>query len=150
VRVAWKQASEVCEARGKRLCTDKEWEKACKGPRNFVYSYGDEYNTETCGENLDRSYLIGERENCRSGYGVYDLSGGVREWTAGSPGDKEERRLVKGGFRVNAQRGTRCAFEVDESVGYAEATMGFRCCADEDAPIRPEPTDPGGAVAPNP
>jgi serine/threonine protein kinase len=143
VRVSWKQAEEVCAQAGKRLCTDVEWEKACKGPQNFVYSYGDAFDAATCGENIDQPYLIGEREACKSGYGVYDISGGVREWTTTQPGDKDGRRMVKGGLRANPQRGSRCAYEVDESTGYSEATMGFRCCLDDEPS-----TAQGGAAAP--
>ena len=37
-----KQAQATCEKFGKRLCTAAEWEKACKGYENYVYSYGDD------------------------------------------------------------------------------------------------------------
>src|SRR5262249_31098299 len=34
------QAVEWCEARGKRLCTEYEWELACEGPEKLPYGYG--------------------------------------------------------------------------------------------------------------
>ena len=40
-KVVHKEAVEACEKVGKRLCSALEWEKACKGPSNQIYSYGD-------------------------------------------------------------------------------------------------------------
>jgi len=124
----WKAADEACQTRDKRLCTEDEWEKACKGPGNWIYSYGDTYDTEMCGSGVDENYVIGERETCVSGYGVWGMSGGPREWTNTPTGSKGQRRVVKGGLRSNNERGSRCAFAVDESAGYADSTLSFRCC----------------------
>ena len=124
----WASALEACEQLGKRLCTEQEWEKACKGPGNWIYSYGDTYDTEMCGGGVDDDYAIGERDTCVSGYGVWGMSGGPREWTGTEAGSSGKRRVVKGGLRGNNERGSRCAFETDESVGYADATLSFRCC----------------------
>jgi sulfatase modifying factor 1 len=33
-------AQELCESAGKRLCTELELERACKGPDNWAYPYG--------------------------------------------------------------------------------------------------------------
>jgi len=150
-RTTWPDAEKTCNDQGKRLCTAAEWEKACKGPANFVYAYGDDFNVETCGSDVSEPYSMGARTKCISGYGVMDMSGGVREWT-GTAG-KDGRYMVKGGLRGSAPRGTRCAFEVDEAQGNAEATLGFRCCLDgtgslvkdADAPV---PTDAPPADAP--
>ena len=79
-------------------------------------------------------------EECVSGYGVADMSGNLREWTASQPGTKEGRRLVKGGLRSNNERGSRCAYANDERENYADHTLGFRCCLSvEAAPEEPAP-----------
>ena len=131
---------------GKRLCSAREWEKACKGLPNFVYSYGDTWDGAMCGEAMDQPYLGGERKDCVSGYGVYDMSGGFREWTATAT-TRKDRRIVKGGLRGNSMRGSRCAFSVDEDMGYAETTLTFRCCMDVDAKL---PKDEGSTPAEGP
>ena len=143
-RASWTEAKKGCESVGKRLCREREWEKACKGPENFIYSYGDTWDGSFCGAEMDEQYTSGSRKECHSGYGVYDISGGFREWTADSPGQRDNRKIVKGGQRGNAERGTRCAFSVDEAVSYAETTLGFRCCVsiDEDGSTAPAPADP--------
>ncbi|MFT4976050.1 MAG: serine/threonine protein kinase [Myxococcota bacterium] len=139
-RVSYQQAAEACSDIGKRLCTEKEWEKACKGPGSWIYSYGDTYDSEMCGDGIDeRQYTIGQHQTCVSGYGVWGMSGGPREWSASEANSSGTRRVVKGGLRGNNERGSRCAFAVDESGTYADSSLSFRCCLDADA-IIPEPT----------
>ena len=145
-KVSWNDASEACESLGKRLCTEEEWEKACKGPANWIYSYGDSYDEEMCGRGIDATYHLGDAESCVSGYGVMGMSGGPREWTGSATGTKGTRRVVKGGLRANNERGSRCAFAVDESATYADTTLSFRCCLGDTA--APAPTAPAAPGAP--
>ncbi len=140
-RVTWDKADEACQAIGKRLCSAEEWEKACKGPGNTIYAYSDEFN-ESCGAEVDGDYKLGDRKDCASAYGVYDLSSGLREWTSGSHPTKDNRKLVKGGLRSNSIRGTRCALSVDEGSGFSETTLGFRCCIDPDGRPTPPAEEP--------
>ena len=37
------EAKKLCAEKGKRLCTELEWERACKGPDNTTYEYGETY-----------------------------------------------------------------------------------------------------------
>ena len=140
VRVTWAQADDACLQVGKRLCSSDEWEKACKGPGNLIYAYGDEFS-EACGAEVVGSYKLGDRSECVSGYGVYDLSSGLREWSETPKPGKDGRMLVKGN-QHNPIRGTRCAFAVDESSGFSETTLGFRCCLNADGSATPEPEQP--------
>jgi serine/threonine protein kinase len=213
VKVAWAQANAACESQGKRLCTENEWEKACKGPDNFIYAYGDGFDEVLCGNGgefvtgivsgfeqddilvkldstkpkgrmavlkkreqipsetyregdriktyvldttpsssaaqveLSRTrpdYRIGSFKDCVTGYGVYGMSGGAREWTSTGKGSAG-RRVVKGGMKANHKRGSRCAFSMDESGGYADASLSFRCCLDAASAPEPAPakTDDG-------
>jgi serine/threonine protein kinase len=134
VDVGYAEASALCAKQGKRLCTADEWEKACKGPRNFVYSYGDVYDPEFCGEGVETMYAAGVRPECKTGWRAMDMSGNAREWTSTAPHGKEARKIVKGGLRSNPTKGTRCALSTDESIGYESKSLSFRCCRDADAP----------------
>ena len=145
VRATWDQAREACATIGKRLCTDVEWEKACKGPENSIHAYGDNFDP-ACGAEVGGDYILGQRSECISGYGVYDLSSGLREWTSTANARNEARKMVKGGLRASPARGTRCAFAVDESAVYSEATLGFRCCLNADGTAG----DSGATVSPPP
>lgn len=40
VLLSWNDAKALCEAQGKRLCTEDEWVFACEGPRAQPYPYG--------------------------------------------------------------------------------------------------------------
>ncbi len=146
VRVSRERAANACVEVGKRLCTDVEWEKACKGPANSVYAYGDTFDPAVCGADVDEAYTLGGRPGCVSGYGAYDMSGGVREWTASSPEGKSNRHLVKSGIRGNPQRGYRCATSLDEGTAYSDSILGFRCCLD----AGPVPAAAPAPVAPAP
>jgi len=135
-------AQAQCERIGKRLCTEEEWEKACKGPLNQLYAYGDTYQLEACGAGVEGAYTLNQDPACQSGFGVMGMSTGPREWTSTQAGTKTNRRIVKGGQRGNAQKGTRCAFAQDENVDFADNTLSFRCCLDFPAPPPPAPATP--------
>ena len=144
-KTTWSEASEACAAVGKRLCTEQEWEKACKGPENTIYSYADVYDEAMCGKGVNEIHPLGEREACISGYGLADMSGNLREWTATEP--KPDRAVVKGGWRNNNQRGTRCAYSTDEGKTFSDSTMGFRCCLTVEAPAPPAEEAAAGDAA---
>ena len=86
--VDWFEARTLCTSLGKRLCTEEEWEKACKGPHNHRYPYGNSYQEGTCnvtGNYMDDWYQpVGRYGSCVSGYGVADMSGNINEWTRSS------------------------------------------------------------------
>jgi hypothetical protein len=122
------EAEAYCDGLGKRLCTEDEWEKACKGPDNSIYAYGDEFMTQLCppsGWKL-RAYEVTEFPRCLSGYGVHDLGGGLLEWTSGREG---ANNVVKGGAVGNELKGTRCAARSELPPATEQAHIGLRCCA---------------------
>ncbi|MBI4952569.1 MAG: SUMF1/EgtB/PvdO family nonheme iron enzyme, partial [Myxococcales bacterium] len=44
------QAAEACAAAGKRLCQPEEWERACRGPDDTAFPYGDERRRGVCND----------------------------------------------------------------------------------------------------
>jgi len=137
--VTWDDAADLCLAQGKTLCTDNQWEKACKGPQQSVYSYGNEYAVENCpptGLDPDDPYLGGANDRCVSGYGVMDMGGGCREWTSTRGGG---RKITKDGWLPGEeQAGTRCAARKEESPVYSHQALSFRCCIDDDGSVSHE------------
>jgi len=130
--VSFSDAERLCKESSKRLCSAEEWERACKGPQSTVYSYGDTYDQDFCGKGVEDPHAAGAKPDCKSQWGVFDMSGSFREWT--STASKTGRYLVKGGLKSQPEKGTRCAKSTDESVGFVDSSISFRCCRDLDAP----------------
>jgi formylglycine-generating enzyme required for sulfatase activity len=132
VSVTWLDAKSSCEAIGKRLCSEDEWEKACKGPGNARFSAGDEQAQTACNtgttEGAARTLApSGSFASCRSAYGVMDLSGNVAEWTASNFPDSEDR-LIKGGAFDTPGDTARCSARRKGPASLKVADVGFRCC----------------------
>jgi serine/threonine protein kinase len=143
--VSWDEAKTLCEGQGKRLCTADEWEKACRGFENYIYGYGDAFDPARCGSGVEDVHPSGDKADCKSSWGVYDIAGNYREWTATAPADKPTRRLTKGGIPAAPERGARCAYATDLSTGFGDETLSFRCCKDLGAATAQAPADPAAA-----
>ena len=148
-------AEEACDNAGKRLCEPEEWTRACTGPDDTRFPYGDEYREGACNEGRARHpvlELFGRSANwlkeqmndprlnlladslapsgafsaCVTPEGVHDMHGNLHEWVADRNG------LFRGGFYVDAQRnGQGCDYHTDaHQPDYHDYSTGFRCCAD--------------------
>jgi len=125
------EAEKLCAERDKRLCAELEWERACKGPDNHVYEYGDRYRPEPCG--TGSAALLrpsGLRVGCRSDFGVRDLHGGAWEWTRSTfnRGRGKGLATVRGGNDASGELIGRCAHAVGRAPDQRAAQVGFRCC----------------------
>jgi len=131
--VTHSEAQALCEERGHRLCTELEWERACKGPENRIYEYGDRYRPEVCGTGSEPRMLpSGLRVACRSEFGVRDMHGSLWEWTS-SPwgrGTKDDKAMTtRGGNAAAGEVAGRCANAAPRAPGTRSKALGFRCCA---------------------
>ena len=130
------EAEQLCAGKSKRLCTELEWERACKGPENTSYEYGDTYRASACGTGVAPEEAArrpaGEHAVCKSGFGVADMHGGVWEWTD-SPwarGSKDRSLgVLRGGNAVAGELVGRCANAIGRPTSKRAPTMGLRCCA---------------------
>jgi hypothetical protein len=124
--VTWEQAVEYAKKIGKRLPTEEEWEKAAKGPKNWQYSFGNEFDINKCRVELpwvDGSSKINTvyNENV-NGYGVYDMSGNIWEWIS-------EEYIRKGGSWIDESARCFCgAHDGRRGVVGSSGRVGFRCC----------------------
>ena len=133
VRVNWSQARSLCRAVGKRLCTEQEWERGCKGPTGTRFPFGNTYREGTCNLSEDGNASVkpsGRFDACRSGFGMADLAGNVAEWTKSSWSDDIADKVVKGGSAEQDMYSGRCSARSNESSGTKDPLIGFRCCAD--------------------
>ncbi len=132
--VSWYRANTLCERQGKHLCSEAQWEKACKGPRDDRFPYGNVFrpnacNTEDAQGNDRHVEPGGSFPKCRSGYGVLDMSGNVSEWTASKFQANLTDRTQKGGAANRPDWDTRCASRGNRSPNAKSPFLGFRCCA---------------------
>ncbi len=129
--VNWLEAKNLCAAKGKRLCSEYEFEKACRGPSGTLYTYGDGFASSAC-PTAAQEYGIGQFSNCVSGFGAQDMGGGVFEWTSSGPegsGDNGEK-FLRGGMSAELSASTsRCTYRGRMKGNVPGREIGFRCCA---------------------
>ena len=149
------QAAAACSLAGKRLCSDDEWLRACRGAGASIYPFGDVAMPGTCNDartchpaiqyfessadwiwsELGHPCLnqlpaglaaTGAHQGCVSEDGAFDMMGNLHEWTA-DPGG-----TFRGGFYVDtAINGPGCTYRTTaHTVTYWDYSTGFRCCAD--------------------
>jgi hypothetical protein len=126
------QASALCVEKGKRLCTELEWERACKGPDNRTYEYGEAYREGTCRTGRPAQLRpSGYNVGCQSDFGVRDMHGGPFEWTASEYGRGREKGefALRGGNSIDGEVFGRCANTEPSSPDTRSGVIGFRCCA---------------------
>ena len=129
------EAHELCASQAKRLCTELELERACKGPQNQTYEYGDAYKPAVCGTGAARTFVPnGVNAACQSGFGVHDLHGGVWAWTASQwKRDPAKTGLftMRGGNGAAGELFGRCANGRGARANAHSEDLGARCCAGE-------------------
>jgi hypothetical protein len=126
------EAAGLCAAQEKRLCTELEWERACKGPSNSVYEYGDSYRAAECTMGFaGRLAPSGLRVTCKSAFSVHDMHGGPWEWTASvwRRGGDSPIGVGRGGNSEAGELTGRCANALAVAPSSRRSDLGARCCA---------------------
>jgi len=129
------EAAQMCASAGKRLCTELEWERACKGGSNQEYEYGKTFTAGSCAivaaGVAPGAGSMGSRAQCASSFGVHDMHGLVFEWTDSNWGRGTSGGLVttRGGYGPNGELASRCANGQGRAPLEKAAVVGFRCCS---------------------
>jgi formylglycine-generating enzyme required for sulfatase activity len=128
------EAAGLCSAQEKRLCTELEWERACKGPSNTTYEYGETYRAAECAMGqTGRLAPSGLRVACKSGFGIHDMHGGPWEWTSSAwrRGTGLPSGVARGGNSDAGELVGRCANALAAPVASKRSDISVRCCAGE-------------------
>jgi sulfatase modifying factor 1 len=163
------QAWQACDNAGKRLCTMREWSRACRGAQSFTYPYGNEEKRGVC--NTRKPHVLGtlfgddarnwgqhmndpinnavpgflaragDYAGCVSSYGAYDMVGNLHEWV----GDDLTREII--GSRPVIGKGTIPGLKAVPGNGifmggfYSTATENGEGCGFMTSVHRPDQKD---------
>lgn len=155
VGVSWWGARAYCEAIGRRLPTEAEWERAARGPDNTIYPWGDVWNNDLARTNRpDPSRIgaigVGSFPASTNAFGALDMAGNVAEWVAdfyqanyysqpaasglnppGPPSGTD--RVIRGGSWDARPFFARSTQRQHLPPGETRLWLGFRCASDIDS-----------------
>ena len=152
--MTWYGAREYCEAIGRRLPSEAEWERAARGDDDRVYPWGSEWNpalakTSRSSDTTQGPLAVGSYPEGASVYGINDLAGNLAEWTSDwydanyyktfspdaaaqnptGPHIGEQKSLRGGSFNA-VPFFSRAVHRQSWYPGEGQRWIGFRCAAD--------------------
>ncbi len=112
------RAEQLCAQAGGRLCTELEWERACKGPASEVFSGGPGFDAD-----------CQRRGACVSGFGVRAMGSRV-EWTSSEVRREDGLHFaLRGADSGQPEAWHRCAHRSSAAPTEADRReASFRCC----------------------
>lgn len=146
VNVSWEDAAAYAAWAGKRLPTEAEWERACRGnAEGKKYPWGDDAPTASM---VRFNTVSGPVAGCgfvKNDFGLCDMAGNVWEWVAdwyekdyyaiapdSNPRGPESGmyRVLRGGSWADEAKYLTCAYRSWARPKERSPNIGFRCAKD--------------------
>ena len=121
------KAKALCEKKGKRICSEKEWTVSCMGRGGQSFPYGSRFVAGRCNtveDGRDEAVAPLDYKKCRSPFRIYAMAGNLAEWTKTPSG-----YVLKGGSYAHGGSESRCRSRLKRSSRVAQPEFGVRCCA---------------------
>ncbi len=153
--VSWFGARAYCEAIGRRLPTEAEWERAARGDDGRIFPWGNLWNPDYAATSRSTNPVrvpVTEYSNVPSVYGQINLAGNVAEWVNDWYGDRYyslqqqsgnvidpqgpssgSQRVVRGGAWSSVPFFSRTPHRQSWEPNDPQPWIGFRCVEDIDA-----------------
>ncbi len=157
--VTWVEATAFCQAQGKTLPTEAQWEKAARGDHGSVFPWGSDPPGAALAvfgqyhvHEIPLVAAVDSVEEGRSPFGLHHMAGNVAEWvkdwflsdyyaiapSENPPGPRDGRyKSVRGGSWKSRPAMLRTATRGGALPDQRAATIGFRCARAE--PASPTP-----------
>lgn len=115
-------------ANGFRLPTNEEWIYAAEAGQNYLYAGSDNIDEVAWykGNSDGYSYPIALKKP--NAFGLYDMSGNLREWCWDENKDNHDERMMRTGSFVDSVKNCRLVSYSSASPNSGYANLGFRIC----------------------